>query len=53
MRLFRVYIHFLLVTPVLVLEYEVVAKYAVFTFIHLIRGIIKSKLREYTFYGKK
>jgi len=39
-------------TPVLILEYEVVAKYAVFTFRHFIRGITKSTLCEYMFYAQ-
>ena len=51
-RLLWVYIHVLLVTPVLVLEYEVVGKYAVFACRHLIRGIIEYKLCEYTFCPK-
>jgi len=41
-----------LVTPVLVLEYEVAAKYAVFAFGHSIRGTIKSRLCEYMFCPK-
>jgi len=40
------------VTPVLILEYEVVAKYAVFTFRHFIRGMTKYTLCEYMFYAQ-
>jgi len=36
-------------TPILILKYEVVAKYAVLTFRHSIRGITKSALCEYMF----